>query len=472
MIAATGYADKRVAVLGLGRTGLSAARSLRKGGAQVIAWDDDEKRREVAAEAGFACQDPARRDWSDIAALVLSPGIAHTHPKPHHAVELARAVGVPVIGDTEIFACALNAMAPKDRPMVFGITGTNGKSTTTALLTHVLRACGRDAHAGGNIGTACLDLPAPHSGMIYVLELSSYQLELTGSLHCDGAIWLNLSPDHLERHGGLDGYIAAKQRVFANQTGNDVAIIAMDDGVSQRQYMACRQHGAAPVVPVSANSVLSHGISCAAGKLYDSCEASTAMVADLRSAEALRGRHNGLNAAAAYAAARHAGLAADAIAAAMQGFPGLAHRMEDVGTVQGVHFVNDSKATNAEAARQALAAFDNIFWIAGGRPKAGGLKGLKDALGGVQEAFLIGEAQKSFAKQLEGQVKTHLCGTLEVALARAFDAARASRSPDPVVLLSPACASFDQFEDFEARGTAFKAAIRALTSDDAAKRRA
>ena len=472
MIAATGFTGKSVVVLGLGRTGLSAAGALRKGGAQVIAWDDDEARCETAAKEGFDCQDPARRDWNGISALVLSPGIAHTHPKPHHVVELARAIGIPVIGDIEIFACAINAMAPKDRPMVFGITGTNGKSTTTALLTHILRHSNRDAHAGGNIGTACLDLPSPHAGMIYVLELSSYQLELTDSLHCDGALWLNLSPDHLERHGGIKGYITAKQKIFDHQGQNDVAIISMDDSVSQSQCMTRRQQGTATIVPVSANSVLSHGISCAAGRLYDSCAGANTMVADLRAAPALRGRHNGLNAAAAYAAARHAGLAPDAIAAAMQSFPGLAHRMEDIGTVNGVRFINDSKATNAEAARQALGAFDNIYWIAGGRPKAGGLKGLENALGAVREAFLIGEAQKGFAKQLGSLVKTQTCGSLDTAIARAYAAAQKAQLPDPVILLSPACASFDQFDDFEARGAAFAAAMQALASGDAALRRA
>jgi UDP-N-acetylmuramoylalanine--D-glutamate ligase len=448
--------------MGLGRTGLSAAKSLILGGAKVVAWDDNEKTRKAAAAAGIECQDLCKRDWSDIAALILSPGIAHPHPKPHHVAELARAVNVPILGDTELFAQAINAIPKDDRPMVFGITGTNGKSTTTMLFTHILRECGHDAHAGGNIGTACLDLPAPQKGMVYVLELSSYQLELTQSLHCDGAILLNISPDHLDRHGGFEGYVAAKRRIFDHQTQNDVAIISMDDTACQRLCMHYKVQNAAQMVPISAQGMLSRGFSAVAGKLYESDGHATHMRADISAAPALKGTHNGQNAAAAFAAARHVGVSAEGIATAMQSFASLAHRMEVVGMLGGVMFVNDSKATNADAVRQALGAYENVYWIAGGQAKSGGLNDLAGAFDTVKTAFLIGEAQEAFAKQLKGKVKADLCGTLDVAAARAYEAARQSDAPDPVVLLSPACASFDQFSDFMARGDAFRAAFAGL----------
>ncbi|PHS29092.1 MAG: UDP-N-acetylmuramoyl-L-alanine--D-glutamate ligase [Robiginitomaculum sp.] len=470
MIAAVGFKDKTIAVMGLGRTGLSAAKALLAGGAKVIVWDDNDKNREAAIKTGLTCQDLSKRDWSDIAALVLSPGIPHTHPKPHHVAKLAKAVGVPILGDTELFAMAINAIAPKDRPVIYGITGTNGKSTTTVLLTHILREGGHDAHAGGNIGTACLDLPEPHPGMIYVLELSSYQLELTQSLHCNGAILLNLSPDHLDRHGGFAGYEAAKRKIFAHQEIGDIAIISMDDTHSQSLCMNAMVQGKANVVPISAQGMLSHGISSVAGKLYESSATETKMRVDLVNAPALKGQHNGQNAAAAFAAARHAGLSVDAIATAMITFPGLAHRMETIGSFQGVRFINDSKATNADAVRQALGTFVNIFWIVGGQAKSGGLDGLQDQFGAVEKAFLIGEAQDAFARQLKGKVKAKKCGTLDNAVSQAFEAARGSGLPDPVILLSPACASFDQFADFKARGEGFRALVGGLEDSQKQKR--
>ncbi|PHS27937.1 MAG: UDP-N-acetylmuramoyl-L-alanine--D-glutamate ligase [Robiginitomaculum sp.] len=470
MIAAVGYKDKTIAVMGLGRTGLSAAKSLILGGAKVVAWDDNEDNCEAAATAGIECQDLCKRDWSDIAALILSPGIAHTHPKPHHVAELARAVNMPILGDTELFAQAINAIPKEDRPIVFGITGTNGKSTTTMLLTHILRECGHDAHAGGNIGRACLDLPAPQKGMIYVLELSSYQLELTQSLHCNGAILLNISPDHLDRHGGFEGYVAAKRRIFARQTKDDVAIISMDDPTSPGLCMHYKAQNAVQVVPISAQGMLSRGISAVAGKLYESDGHATHVRADISAAPALKGTHNGQNAAAAFAAARHVGVSAEGIATAMQNFAGLDHRMEMVGTLDGVVFINDSKATNADAVRQALGAYGNVYWIAGGQAKSGGLGDLAGAFDTVEAAFLIGEAQEVFAKQLKGKVKASLCDTLEVAVARAYEAARQSDAPSPVVLLSPACASFDQFTDFMARGAAFRAAFAGLEGAEQQKR--
>ncbi len=462
MIAAVGFAQKTVAVMGLGRTGLSAARALLLGDAKVVAWDDNGQNRDAAMAAGIVCQDLAKRDWADISALVLSPGIPHTHPKPHHVVELACAVNVPIIGDTELFAMAINARPPEERPLIIGITGTNGKSTTTALLTHILRECGRDAHAGGNIGMGCMDLPPPMRGMVYVLELSSYQLELTNSLRCNGAILLNISADHLERHGGFEGYMAAKCRIFSGQTQDDVAIVSMDDPHSQSICMAQRAAARAGVIPISANGTLSCGISFAAGNLYSASRDTTQKMASLGNAPALHGRHNGANAAAAFAAARHAGIAAESIAAAMQTFAGLEHRMEAVGAVHGVRFINDSKATNAQASLQALGSFDNIFWIAGGQAKAGGLAGLEPVFGHVRKAYLIGDAQREFAKQLKEKVPLSRCGNLEKAVLEAYVDARESEHKDPVVMLSPACASFDQFADFEARGDTFRRAVAAL----------
>ena len=464
MIPITEYAGRDVAVYGLGRTGLSAAKALAAGGARVHAWDDGEAARAQAEAAGINVSDINKRDWQRFAALVLSPGIPFRFPQPHRLVRMAEMMNVPVVGDMELFARAVQALPEKGRPKVVGITGTNGKSTTTALIGHILKEAGRDVRVGGNIGTGVLDMAPLNANAVYVLELSSYQLDLVESLRCDVAVFLNISPDHLDRHGGMDGYVAAKKRLFANQRSRDVAIIGIDDPNSQSMAMGRQRPGEARVIQISSEFGLARGVSAVDGHLYDSTGGQAIRVGNLAEAKALPGRHNHQNAAAAYAACHALGIAPGRIMAAIRSFPGLPHRMELVGEIDGVRFINDSKATNAQAAEQALKTWPKVHWIAGGVPKADGIDPLAPWFDRIEQAYLIGESEAAFAKTLKDKVPTVKCGTLEAATQAAFDAAKASGDANPIVLLSPACASFDQFKDFEARGDAFRRIVQGLTA--------
>ncbi len=456
MIPVRTFEGKDVAVFGLGRSGIATARALMAGGARVCAWDDNEASRKAAETAGVPLVDLNRRDWQMFAALVLSPGIPFKFPEPHRFVRMAQMVGVPVIGDMELFARAVAELKDFERPRIVGITGTNGKSTTTALVGHILKQCGKDVRVGGNIGVGVLDLERLHGGAIYVLELSSYQLDLAETLKCDVAVMLNLSPDHLARHGGMDGYVGAKRRIFRNQGPDDVAIIGVDDTRSQVMATQLSCEGMRRVIPVSAEYGLGRGVSVLDGQLCDSIAGRAEAPADITRAKALPGRHNHQNAAAAYAACRALGLEATDILAAIETFPGLPHRLETIGVVEGVRFVNDSKATNAQAAEQAIRAFPNAWWIVGGRPKEEGIDDLVPLFGMIRKAYLIGESTEAFARVLNGKLDHVKCRTLDAAVEAAFNDARAAGEQSPVVLFSPACASFDQFRDFEQRGLAFR----------------
>jgi UDP-N-acetylmuramoylalanine--D-glutamate ligase len=471
MIPVRGFEGKKVAVFGLARTGLAAARALLAGGAEVVVWDEKAAARDAAAAQGFVVEDLTTADWSTLTALMLSPGVPLTHPEPHWTVEKARAAGVEILGDIELFARAVAAAPQHKRPQIVAITGTNGKSTTTALVGHVCRQAGRDVRIGGNIGVGVLDLEDMHGGAVYVLELSSYQLDLTSSLKPDVAIILNISPDHLERHGDMDGYVAAKRRILLNQGKGDTAIVGVDDPWSAHIVTEITAANRRTIVPISARRSMGRGVYALQGMLYDATGDRVTEVADLTRAVSLPGRHNWQNAAAAYAAARALGISDQVAAQGLMTFPGLAHRMETVGAIGRVRFVNDSKATNADAARQALASYSKVYWIAGGQPKTGGIDSLADLFGSVAKAYLVGEAEHAFAALLDGKVPYARCGTIDAAVRAAFDDARAS-GEDAIVLLSPACASFDQFADFEARGEAFRAAVHDLTVVPAAKARA
>ncbi len=461
MITVRGFSGKRVAVFGLARTGLTAARALMAGGAEVACWDEKPAAQDAARAEGLPVVNLQAADWSVFDALLLSPGVPLTHPTPHWTVQRAQAAGVEILGDVELFARTIAATEPAGRPKVMAITGTNGKSTTTALLGHICREAGKDAQVGGNIGQGVLGLEEMHGGAVYVLELSSYQLDLTSSLKADAALLLNITPDHLDRHGGMDGYVAAKKRVFQNQGKGDTAVVSVDDlycqGICTELLAANRR----TIRPISAGRAISRGVYALQGMLYDATGERTMEVADLAHAQALPGRHNWQNAAAAYAAALSLGIAPDRIADALMSFPGLAHRMETLGQIGRVRFVNDSKATNADAARQAMSATRRFRWIAGGRSKAGGIEPLGDLFGRVAKAYLIGEAAEDFARTLDGKADYVLCGDLETATVLAYRDAAAS-GEDEVVLLSPACASFDQFADFEQRGDAFRAIVAGL----------
>jgi UDP-N-acetylmuramoylalanine--D-glutamate ligase len=466
MIPVPVYSGRKVAVLGLGRTGLTSARALAAGGAEVFLWDDSPAKRGAARVEGFAFLDLATAELSQLAAIVLSPGVPLTHPAPHPLVARAAATGVEVVGDIELFARAIAAAPAHRRPKVAAITGTNGKSTTTALLSHMLADVGRDVRIGGNIGIGVLGLEDMHGGAIYVLELSSYQLDLTASLRPDVAVILNISPDHLDRHGNMEGYVAAKKRVLLNQGRGDTAVIGVADAWCQQICTEITAANKRTTWPISARRTMGRGVYALQGVLYDATEGRVAEVADLTRARSLTGRHNWQNAAAAYAAARALGLSsADAVDGLMT-FPGLAHRMENVGAIGKVRFINDSKATNADAARAAMSSYPRFHWIAGGRAKAGGIDGLADLFPNIAKAYLIGEASSEFAAALNGKAPYREVGTIEAAVAAAFVDARRS-GEEVTVLFSPACASFDQFADFEERGDAFRAAVHALAAPQA-----
>jgi UDP-N-acetylmuramoylalanine--D-glutamate ligase len=437
MFAANSFKQKKIAVFGLARSGISCAQALIAGGAQVFAWDDSEPAVEKAKAEGIAITNLHTIDFKTIDSLIISPGVPLTHPEPHWTVVKAKAAGVEIMGDTEAFAREVKGSGAK----IIAITGTNGKSTTTALIGHVLKSAGLDVDVGGNIGLAVFNLRAPTKNRIYVLELSSFQIDLMPGLAPDVGILTNLTPDHLDRHGTMENYARVKARMFAKMAATATALIGVDD-----EWCASIATHIANVQRVSVMQHLPNGISAADGILRDG-----AMTIDLRNMPALKGRHNWQNACMAYGAAKALGVALEKIIAAMQSFPGLAHRMQQIATVNGVPYINDSKATNADAAEKALASFNTIFWIAGGISKAGGIEPLSTYFSKIAKAYLIGASAHMFAETLKGKVDFVISETLEAAV----KAAATDATAQGVVLLSPACASFDQYKNFEIRGDAF-----------------
>ena len=433
------FAGRKVGVLGMARSGIAAARALSAAGAHVLAWDDRaEALRGLDLAAGTAA------DITDLAVLVASPGVPLTHPAPHPVIAAAQAAGVPVTCDIDLFCAAL----PPER--VVAVTGTNGKSTTTALIHHLLVRAGQDSALGGNIGVPVFDLP-PASR--YVLELSSYQLDLCTAFHPGIAVWSNLTPDHLDRHGDLDGYIAAKRRIFARQQPSDWAVVGVDDGPSA----AVAEGLKARTLRVSIGHVIEgEGLSVVDGVLHERLDGVSRAIGRIDGFSGLRGRHNQQNAALAYGVGRALGIAPETLLAGLAGFAGLAHRMEEVARAGRVIWVNDSKATNPDSATKSLDSFADVFWIAGGKPKPGGFASLRPFMRNVRGAFLIGQAAGEIAADIGDLVPVRQCGTLERAMAEAGEAALASGHDPAVVLLAPACASFDQFHSFEHRGEVFR----------------
>lgn len=460
-------------VFGLGKAGRAAVAALLAGGAAVYADDDKPLNLDVAPlpnppPKGGGDQDGIRNPqlatrnyrqwpWEELSALVLSPGVPLAHP----VVTMACAAGCPVMGEIELLQRAL------PDALKIGITGTNGKSTTTALIGHILTEAGRHPRVGGNLGTPALALSGnpgePDSP--FVLEMSSFQLDLMLTVRFDVAVWLNITPDHLDRHGDMEGYIAAKRHIFERQRAGDAAVIGIDDAYSEavarelgdRAVTIHVHHASSPNPPLQGGRASAH-IEVKDGLLLDRRDGTRV---NLRDCKGLKGEHNWQNAAAAYAACRHLGVASEIISEAMRSFGGLAHRMEWVMQKGGVIYVNDSKATNADATAKALAAYpENIYWILGGRPKAGGITGLGAFFPRIKHAYLLGEAEAEFAATLEGHVPYTRCGTLEAATrAAGADAVAAGKG---VVLLSPACASWDQWPNFEVRGEAFKEYVKAF----------
>jgi UDP-N-acetylmuramoylalanine--D-glutamate ligase len=460
MTPVTSFAGKTVALFGLGGSGLVSAQTLKAGGADVVAFDDSPASLAKANAAGITTADLRSLDWSKISALVLAPGVPLTHPKPHWSVELAAAAGVEVIGDIELFCRERRRLAPGS-PFI-AITGTNGKSTTTALIAHILRSAGKDVQMGGNIGTAILSLEPPARDRFHVIECSSYQIDLAPSIDPTVGILINLSPDHIDRHGTMEHYAEVKERLVA---GSKIALVGVDndysDAIGRRLSERDKTND---VIPVSASRELPWGFFTRGTeivwKAYD--KARLEVLGNLAGIGSLRGRHNAQNAAFACGAAWHCGLTQAEIARGLSTFPGLAHRMEQVGRVGRVLFVNDSKATNADSAAQALGCFGDIFWIAGGKAKEGGINPLTGFFSRIRKAYLIGEAAPEFARTLDGKVAYETVGTLDRAVAAAARDAEQAAAAEPVVLLSPACASFDQYPNFEVRGAAFRDLVLAL----------
>ena len=499
MIPVTTFAGQTVAVFGLGTSGNATALALMAGGANVAAWDDGAAGRASAEKAGIPLVDLNAADWSQFAALVLAPGVPLTHPEPHWTVLKARASGIEIIGDIELFCRERNKLAP-DAPFI-AITGTNGKSTTTALIAHILREAGKDVQMGGNIGVPILALEPPARGRYHVIEMSSFQIDLTPSVNPTIGVLLNITPDHLDRHGPADdldlamkNYAAIKERLIEASALQILGLQAARHLV----YRPTRRRG----IPKLISGQQTANIHVQHGRLRR--DESEPVVVDLNGVSTLRGAHNGENAAAAFAVVSAIGLDDDTIARHLRTYPGLPHRMEEIGAVGDTLFINDSKATNADSTQKALLSFPgNIFWILGGKPKQGGITALAPLFPRITKAYLIGAATDEFASSLDGKVPYERCGTLDVAVAKAAadsiidvipakagiqtgrtsddtltpyspligpglrrdDVSLAAIPPSftaPVVLLSPACASYDQFAAFEKRGDAFRALVHAL----------
>jgi len=454
MIVVDAYQGKRIGVFGLARSGLAACRALTKGGAEVLAWDDNEVQRNASPVPPV---DLYKENFDGLAALTVTPGVPLTFPKPHPLVTKAQKAGVPIIGDMELFALA-RASLPAHR--LAAVTGTNGKSTTTALLAHTLQENGLAAMGAGNIGIPVLDIEPLPAGGVYVFEMSSFQLDLTESLSPEVAIILNISPDHLDRHGSMENYVAAKRRIFEMQAVDSVAVIGVDDPYGRTMAKTLPQK----VIPVSCEGPVEGGVYVLDGILFDATSGKAKEIGAVGSNRSLRGKHNGQNAAAVFAAARELGVPEVGILPAFQTFEGLPHRLEIVGEKDGVLFINDSKASNTGAALRSLEAFENVYWIVGGLFKEDSLEMFTPVLSHVKKAYLIGVDDSKFVSFLTDKVPFQQSGTLEVAIQAA---ARDAKAAGGVVLLAPACASFDQFKNFEHRGEVFRHAAEIIISGGA-----
>lgn len=456
MIPASTFAGKRVALFGLGGSGIATALALVEGGADVTAWDDNPDSVAKARREGIKVADLRDVDWAGFVSFVLSPGVPLTHPKPHWTVDLARGAGVEIIGDVELFARERRTRAPTS-PFI-AITGTNGKSTTTALTAHLLASAGLDTQMGGNIGRAVMTLDPPEPQRHYVVECSSYQIDLAPSLNPTAGVLLNLTPDHLDRHGTMQHYASIKERLVA---GSETAIVAVDD-IFCAEIADRLERAGKDVIRISKRLALTDGFFADGSSLMLAKGGKYSRVASLEGVGSLRGQHNAQNALAAIAACLRVGMSLPAIQSGLNSFPGLVHRMQQVGRKDNVLFVNDSKATNAEAAAPALSSFPRIYWIAGGLAKEGGIESLRPFFPRIARAYLIGEAAPAFSATLGTAVPYEISGTLAAAVAHAAADAARDNAGEAVVLLSPACASFDQFKNFEVRGDAFRAAVLAL----------
>ena len=461
-IALTHLDGKAIGVFGLARSGLATIRSAKAGGVrEVYAWDDAEAGRVSALHEGATIEEPEAWPWAELSSLILAPGVPLTHPNPHPIVGIAKTAGVEIICDIELLFRQLVGNGS-----FIGITGTNGKSTTTALIGHILKACGLNAVVGGNIGVAALDMDWSGANPIFVLEMSSFQLDLIAEFRPNIAVWLNLTPDHIDRHGDLSGYRRAKERMFLNMSSADLAILGVDDVDSSDVARILAEKAAPPKIRrITVNGQVDAEIVVDdSGVMRDDRRE-----VDLSRYPTLRGRHNWQNAACAAAVADAFNIPDGAVDNAMQSFPGLEHRMEIIGRCGKVLFVNDSKATNPEAAGRALSAFKPVYWIAGGKSGDGGIAELHESFDRIAKAYLIGDAAAGFSAELSGRVPHIIAGDLGTAVVMAAADAALDNRPEPVVLLSPACKSFDQFKDFAARGDAFRAEFQAIQQGGTSK---
>lgn len=451
------FKDQTVFILGLGKSGRSVAQNLGKAGVHILAWDDQEEARRLAHEQGIPLVNFDTFQWKDVNHFILSPGIPHHYPAPHPLIVQAQRAGLSPINDLEVL------YRSQSHARYIGVTGTNGKSTTTSLIAHILQESGMRVEVGGNLGIPAMDLNPLNEDGIYVLEVSSYQLETAPSLHFNVSILLNISPDHLERHGGLEGYINAKKLIFKNATDQDTLVVNVDDSPCLKIYEELKTAGKIRLIPISVGQVLSDGVYVTEGVLYEGAHP----ILNLQLLERLKGKHNWQNIAAAYGALRAMNLEADQIIPGITSFPGLAHRQQVVAHYKNVLFVNDSKATNAEAAEKALISYADspLYWLLGGRPKAGGIESLRPFFSKIKHAFVFGEATSLFSSTLRGHMSYTICGSLEEAVKKASSLAFQNQELEVVVLLAPACASFDQFRDFEERGNVFCAAVKEVIKE-------
>ncbi len=453
MIKVTTFSGKNIALFGLGGSGLVTARALAGGGARVSAFDDNPDSVAAAKSSGINTVDFRHQDFSQYDYLILSPGVPLTHPQPHWCVELANSAGVEIIGDIELFCRERNAVAPNST--LIAITGTNGKSTTTALISHILESAGRKVEMGGNIGRAVLDFEQFDNDTIFVVEVSSYQIDLSPGINADIAILLNLSPDHLDRHGSMQNYAAIKERLV-QKAGS--AIVSVDDEMSRA--VAVRLDGAKiATTKVSVHEKLQSGVYARGRELFLAQNGDAEKIADLEGIGSLRGNHNAQNACVAWKACHDCGLKNEEIQAGFASFPGLVDRMEELGSIGNVLIVNDSKGTNADATDMALASFERI---AGGLAKEGGVEPLRRHFHKVAKAYLMGEAAPIFAGTLGDEVEFEISGTLDKALVHAVEDASADTAPEPVILMSPACASFDQYPSYAVRGERFRQLVHQI----------
>ncbi len=464
--------NKTVAILGLGKTGMAVARELKIRGVHVIAWDDKEELRKEAMSLNVSIQDLRTVDFSNVELLVISPGIPHTYPAPHPVAKLAKEHGVRIISDIELFVSSY-----KDAKYI-GITGTNGKSTTTALIYHILKENGITCAIGGNFGIPVFDLPILGKDGYYVFEMSSYQIELSPSIDFDISVLLNITPDHLSRHNGMNGYVAVKKQIFNRKSKKNVVnVVAVDDGYTKKIFNElCKEQPKSKNIPVSYSKIVSDGYYISSnGVLIDNTVGEKKQIFDVKTLENLQGKHNWQNILAAFAAVKKTGIPTTKIINAIKSFKTLEHRIENIGTFAGIKFINDSKATNAESVKYAIESMNDIYWIIGGRQKEGGIDILKPQLGDgkIKRTFIIGECEKEFYNVTKNIIPSYRCHKLEKAVNKAFKLAlkdlKKGKVKKPIILLSPATASFDQYKSFEERGEHFKSLFEKIKGKYAKK---